>query len=365
MRWIISIPLLVLLSGCADFGYYWHNANGHLEVMNERVDIEELLADDQLDAKLRERLQLVQEIRRFSIERLDLPANNSYLSYVELDRPYVVQNIFAAPEFSTRLYEWCYPVIGCASYRGYYDEARMLAYSDNLKSRGLEVYIGEVAAYSTLGWFDDPVLSSFINWPDYRLAGLLFHELTHQQIYIDNDTSFNESLASAVQQVGTELWLKSRRQSYQLDQLKSWSRYRDEVIALIGSAREQLTGIYAGDSDDAYKRESKTSVFTRAREQHAEIAARHGVEGGYTHWFAGELNNAKIGSVAAYNSQTPAFINMMYAYNLDFSSFYVYVQAVGDLEKSARDNCLQAWSEYIGLTSTACPDSKTTLATVF
>jgi predicted aminopeptidase len=365
MRWIISIALLLLLTGCADLGYYWHNANGHLAVMNQRVDIDELLANDQLDAGLRERLQLVQEIRRFSIERLDLPANDSYLSYVELDQPYVVQNIFAAPEFSTRLYEWCYPVIGCASYRGYYDEARMLAYSDGLKSRGLEVYIGKVSAYSTLGWFDDPVLSSFVNWPDYRLAGLLFHELTHQQIYIDNDTTFNESLASAVQQVGTELWLKSRQQNDQLEQLTNWSRYRDEVIALIGSTREQLGEIYAGASDDAGKRKNKALMFVEARAAHAEIAARHGVKGGYTHWFAGELNNAKIGSVAAYNSLTPAFINMMRSYNLDFTPFYAYVQIVGDLQKSVRDSCLEAWSQNIGSASADCPDSKTSIATAF
>ena len=336
-----------------------------MEVMNQRVDIDKLLADDQLDAELRERLQLVQEIRRFSIERLDLPANDSYTNYVELDRPYVVQNIFAAPEFSTRLYEWCYPVIGCANYRGYYDEVRMLAYSDDLKSRGLEVYIGQVSAYSTLGWFDDPVLSSFIDWPDYRLAGLLFHELTHQQIYIDNDTTFNESLASAVQQVGTELWLKSRDQMYQFDQLKRWWRYRDEVIALIGSTRERLTGIYAGDSDEAGKRTSKAAVFTSAREKHTKIAARHGVEGGYTDWFAGELNNAKIGSVAAYNSLTPAFINMMYAYNLNFTEFYAYAQAVGDLEKPVRDSCLMAWNQNIGLSNEDCPGSETATATVF
>ena len=365
MRWIISIALLLLLTGCADLGYYWHNANGHLAVMDQRVDIEELLADDQLDARLRERLQLVQEIRRFSIDRLDLPENDSYLSYVELDQPYVVQNIFAAPEFSTRLYEWCYPVIGCASYRGYYDEARMLAYSDDLKSKGLEVYIGKVSAYSTLGWFDDPVLSSFVNWPDYRLAGLLFHELTHQQIYIDNDTTFNESLASAVQQVGTELWLKSRQQNEQLEQLTNWSRYRDEVIALIGNTREQLAEIYAGGSDDAGKRKNKALMFVEARGAHAEIAARHGVKGGYTHWFAGELNNAKIGSVAAYNSLTPAFINMIRANNLDFAPFYEYVQLVGDLEKSARDSCLEAWSQNIGSASADCPDSKTSMATVF
>jgi predicted aminopeptidase len=365
MRWIISIPLLLLLSGCADTGYYWHNANGHLAVMSQRTDIDELLADDQLDAELRKRLQLVQEIRRFSIERLDLPANDSYASYVELDRPYVVQNIFAAPEFSTRLYEWCYPVIGCASYRGYYDEARMLAYSDDLKSSGLEVYIGKVSAYSTLGWFDDPVLSSFVNWPDYRLAGLLFHELTHQQIYIDNDTTFNESLASAVQQVGTELWLKSRHQSDQLDQLASWSRYRDEVIVLIGSTREQLAEIYAGDMDDASKRERKAQIFAGARDAHAEIAAKREIKGGFTRWFAGELNNAKIGSVAAYNSLTPAFINMIRAHKLDFAPFYEYAQAVGDLEPATRDSCLEAWSQNIGSAAASCPKSEVIKASAF
>jgi len=363
MRCIISIPLLLLLSGCADTGYYWHNANGHLAVMNQRTDIDELLADDQLDAELRQRLRLVQEIRSFSIERLDLPANDSYASYVELDQPWVVQNIFAAPEFSTRLYEWCYPVIGCASYRGYYDQARMLAYSDELKSEGFEVYIGKVSAYSTLGWFDDPVLSSFINWPDYRLAGLLFHELTHQRIYIDNDTTFNESLASAVQQVGTKLWLKSRNEIDQLDRLAGWSRYRDEVIALIGSTRERLSKIYASDSDDADKRERKAEIFTEARDAHAEIAARHQIKAGFKHWFAGELNNAKIGSVAAYNSLAPAFINMIRAYKLDFSKFYEYAEDVGDLEKSARDSCLHAWSQNTGLTAASCPQSEIISAT--
>ncbi len=355
MRWIISIALLLLLSACADLGYYWHNASGHLSVMNQRVDIEEMLADDQLNADLRNRLLLLQEIRHFSIERLDLPSNDSYSSYVELDQPYVVQNIFAAPEFSTRLYEWCYPVIGCASYRGYYDEARMLAYSEDLKSRGLEVYIGRVSAYSTLGWFDDPVLSSFINWPDPRVAGLLFHELTHQQIYIDNDTVFNESLASAVQQIGTELWLKSRQQNRQLEQLIKWSRYRDDVIGLIGGAREQLTKIYAGVSSDAVKRKAKALVFSEARNAHAEIATKHGIKGGYTKWFAGELNNAKIGSVAAYNSLTPAFINMIRAYHLDFSLFFAYAQRVGDMERAARDSCLQAWSQRMNPDSTDCP----------
>ena len=363
MRRIISICLLLMLSGCADLGYYWHSANGHLAVMNQRVDIDELLADDSLETDLRERLALVQEIRRFSIERLELPANDSYDSYVELDRPYVIQNLFAAAEFSTRLYEWCYPVIGCASYRGYYDEDRMLAYADDLKSRGLEVHIGQVSAYSTLGWFDDPVLSSFINWPDYRLAGLLFHELTHQQIYIDDDTTFNESLASAVQQVGTELWLKSQNRVEDLDRLSRWLAYREQAIKLIESTRERLAELYASDISATEKRERKKQIFVDARIRHGAIAKTHQVNGGFTRWFADDLNNAKIGSVAAYNSQAPAFINMIHAHQFDFKAFFNYADAVGALEKPVRDSCLATWKQTTSLTGGDCPDIELVRAT--
>jgi len=355
MRWIISIALLLLLSGCADFGYYWHSTKGHLAVMNQRVDIDALLADDSLEADLRERLVLVQEIRRFSIERLELPANGSYDSYVELDRSYVIQNLFAAPEFSTRLYEWCYPIIGCAGYRGYYDEDRMLNYADELKSKGLEVYIGKVSAYSTLGWFDDPVLSSFVNWPDYRLAGLLFHELTHQQIYIDDDTTFNESLASAVQQVGTKLWLKSQNRSEDLGKLTRWLSYRAEVFELIETVRKELTDIYSSDLNETEKRELKAKVFARARDAHGRIASTHQVNGGFTRWFAEDLNNAKIGSVAVYNSEVPAFINMIEAYGSDFDAFFRYVEKLGALDKSARDDCLAAWKQQGDLPEQVCP----------
>jgi predicted aminopeptidase len=363
MRWIISISLLLLLCGCADLGYYWHSANGHLAVMNQRVDIDKLLADDSLKTDLRERLALVQKIRRFSIERLELPENGSYDSYVELDRPYVIQNLFAAPEFSTRLYEWCYPIIGCAGYRGYYDEDRMLAYADDLKSQGLEVHIGQVSAYSTLGWFDDPVLSSFINWPDYRLAGLLFHELTHQQIYIDDDTTFNESLASAVQQVGTELWLKSQNRIEDIDKLSRWLAYREQAIELIETTRERLAELYASDISDAAKRERKAQIFTDARNQHDAVAKTHQVNAGFTRWFADDLNNAKIGSVAAYNSEVPAFINMIRAHQLDFTAFFNYVEVLGALEKPVRNSCLATWKQTTRLTNEDCPKIESVRAT--
>ena len=359
MRSLISIHLLLLLCGCADLGYYWHSARGHLALMEQRVDIEDMLADDKIDAQLRQRLQLIQEIRQFSIARLGLPDNGSYDSYVQLDRPWVVQNLFAAAEFSTQLEQWCYPFIGCASYRGYYDEMRLLAYVEGLESQGLEIYVSKVPAYSTLGWFDDPVLSSFIDWPEHRLAGLLFHELTHQRIYIDDDTTFNESLASAVQQVGTELWLKSKNDSDAQAEMSRWLAYREEVIALIVSTRTLLTEMYASDLDESEKRERKAQRFESARATHDAIAAKHDIPGGFRSWFASELNNAKIGSVAAYNSRLAAFVNMLDAHGHDFPGFYRYVEKLADLDREARKLCLDAWDESADPDASACPPRAT------
>ncbi|MCG6891608.1 MAG: aminopeptidase [Gammaproteobacteria bacterium] len=359
MRWLISIPLLFLLGGCADIGYYWHSASGHLELMSQRSDIGELLADNNLDSNLRARLLLVQDIRRFSIDRLHLPANGSYSSYVALQQPYVIQNLFAAPEFSTRLHQWCYPVIGCASYRGYFDATRLRDFVEDLQSRGLEVHVGRVPAYSTLGWFDDPVLSSFIDWPDYRLAGLLFHELTHQQIYLDDDTTFNESLASAVQQVGTLLWLQANNQIEEQNEFRRWLAYRDETITLIAATRSELGAVYASDITDAEKRVRKARQFQQARDEHDQIAARHGIEGGFKPWFADGLNNAKIGSIAAYNSRLNAFIGILNAHAVDFSSFYRYVGHLAELKQATRERCLDAWELGPESAVAVCPPLET------
>ena len=343
MRWLISMVLL--LQGCADLGYYWHSASGHLAVMNQRESIEDLLADEGLESNLRDQLLLVQEMRQFSIERLALPDNDSYQSYVQLDRPYVLQNLFAAPEFSTRLYQWCYPIIGCASYRGYYDEARLQSYVEQLEADHLEVYVGQVPAYSTLGWFDDPILSSFINWPEYRLAGLLFHELTHQRIFIGDDTTFNESLATAVQQAGTRLWLESRQREDGLNRMQRWLAYRKQVITLIDQTRDQLDHIYRLKIVDADKRQRKQAIFDQAQVMHGIIAHSHGIEAGFTHWFESGLNNAKVGSVGAYNDRLEAFLAILEAQSSDFSAFFNYVDKLGRLEKKARNRCLDAWTQ--------------------
>ena len=188
MRLFFLLIVILLQSACSDLGYYWHSTKGHLALMNKRVDIDDMLESPDLDADLHQRLLLVKKIRAFSVDELALPDSGSYHNYVQLDRDYLLQNLFAAKEFSTQLHKWCFPVAGCLSYRGYYDDELLNEYANQLRTENFELHIGYVPAYSTLGWFDDPVLSSFINWPDYRLAGLLFHELTHQRIYIDDDT---------------------------------------------------------------------------------------------------------------------------------------------------------------------------------
>jgi predicted aminopeptidase len=345
MRTFLLLSLLPLLSACSDLGYYWHTANGHMTLMNKRIDIDVMLEDPELEPKLRERLQLVREIREFSVETLSLPESDSYNNYVQLDRPYALKNLFAATEFSTDLHVWCYPIVGCASYRGYYDEDRLTEYVEQLKAQNFDTYIGFVPAYSTLGWFDDPVLSSFIYWPDYRLAGLLFHELAHQRIFIENDTRFNESLAVAVQQAGTGLWLESSNRTAQRDEFRRWIEYQREVVGLIEQTRETLAELYQGDQDEAIKHEQKQVIFANTRKSYTALALRLNYPGGFESWFAGELNNAKLGSVSAYHEQLPAFLAILKARNYDFSAFFDTVENISELDKAERDACLTLWSE--------------------
>jgi len=343
MRILFFLSLILLLSACSDIGYYWHSTKGHLSIMNKRVDIDDRLQQPDLDADLRQRLLLVQQIRAFSIQVLSLPDTGSYTNYALLDRPYALQNLFAAGEFSTDLQSWCYPIVGCASYRGYYDEELLREYVDQLKVQNYDIYIDYVAAYSTLGWFDDPVLSSFIDWPDYRLAGLLFHELTHQRIYIDDDTQFNESLAVAVQLAGTELWLESTHDDAQIAEFKRSIKYRAEVILLIEQTAEKLNQLYKSEADEAIKRDKKAAIFATSRERYLAIAKRLNYSDGFEDWFAGELNNAKIGSISAYNIHASAFLAMIKVLNYDFPAFFDHVQAIGALDRAVRDQCLALW----------------------
>ncbi len=354
MRHFLVLIMSLLLGACTDLGYYWHTAKGHMAIMHKRVAIDDILADPESEKNLQKRLILVKQIRHFAFEQLALPESASYTDYARLDRPYALQNLVAAPEFSTRPVTWCYPFAGCTSYRGFYQQQRLDDFVETLKVDNHDIHISRVPAYSTLGWFDDPILSSFINWPDHRLAGLLFHELTHQRIYLDDDTRFNESLATAVQQAGIRLWLSAREQSAQLARYNRSLRYRRDVVLLIESGRKQLSALYQREQSDEWKRDQKQKIFQAMRKQYEEVSHVHNYRDGFAKWFASDLNNAKLASVSAYNALIPAFISMIEAFDNDFAAFFNYAENIGKLSRDNRGLCLTAWQKTNALDNTDC-----------
>ena len=340
---ILLLTLLFALSGCADLSYYLHSVNGHLGVIAKSRDIDDVLHDENTSADLRERLLLVAEIRRFAVEKLHLPDSDSYTEYADLQREYVLKSLFASEEFSTAAHQWCYPIVGCAGYRGYFDEARLQTYIDELKASHFDIYVANVPAYSTLGWFDDPVLNTFINWPEYRLAGLIFHELTHQRLYIDGDTTFNESFAVAVQQAGVQKWLQHHGE---LDKLAAYQRHivnRGKVLEFIENERDKLALLYRQDLPDDSKRATKARMLDAMRQQYVELSAEFGGSDGFAKWFEGELNNAKLVSVSTYHALAPAFVRLLEHHGGDFNAFFEHVEEIARLEPQQRQQCLEHW----------------------
>jgi predicted aminopeptidase len=346
---LIPLVILLLLSGCADLGYYLYSAQGQLSIMRQTRDIDDILADETTPPRLRQQLQRVQQIRRFAFNQLALPQSGSYTEYADLGRPYVLKNLFATEEFSTQLQRWCYPLVGCAGYRGYFDEARLRRFKAELLRAGKDVYVGHVSAYSTLGWFDDPVLNTFVNWPDYRLAGLIFHELAHQRLYIDDDTRFNESFATALQQAGVEQWLAQQGDSRRLQRYRQYLRNQAQVIDLIELAREQLAQLYTIDLEPAEKRRRKRQRLQALREDYQQLASSFDIKDGFGRWFKGELNNARLASVSTYHAQVAVFRQLLDCRPGDFDLFYRRLEKMGEMPKGKRMKALASNSDCTSL----------------
>ena len=253
--WLLVV---VMLSGCQNTSYYSQAISGQFRILNERRPIQALLADEMTSAKLKKQLRLVMDIRRFAEKELMLPVEGNYSSYVDLQRPYVVWNVFAAPELSLTPKTWCYPIVGCLSYRGYFDRQDALKYSEILKNQGFDVYVAGISAYSTLGWFDDPVLSTFVNYPESNLAGIIFHEMAHQLIYIAGDTEFNESFAVAVEMEGLRRWFDHRDNSLEFERYLKGRQRRKEFVHLVLSYRDRIESVYQGTYTLADKRKMKS-----------------------------------------------------------------------------------------------------------
>jgi len=270
-----------------------------------------------------------------------LPAGDSYLSYVELDRQFVVWNVFAAPEFSIDPVSWCYPIAGCVSYRGYFNEVGAQDFAARLQQQGYDVYTGGVDAYSTLGWFDDPLLSTVINRQDYQLATLIFHELAHQLVYIPGDTTFNESFATAVGQEGLRRWLDRQGDSSSLERARQETDRRQQFVELVINYRDRFADLYQLELDETEKRLRKVALQQDMRLAYQDLKRSWGGVGAYDRWFENSLNNAQLSTVSSYNELVPAFAALLQEENGDLQSFYDRVVEIADLAAEDREQLLQ------------------------
>ena len=338
-------------TGCANIGYYWQSASGQLQLMNAARPVGDWLADPQASDALKNRLALSQRIRSFASQQLALPDNPSYRRYADLHRKAAVWNVVAAPALSLTLKTWCFPITGCVGYRGYFSEADAKADADIQKSAGLEVSVYAVPAYSTLGWMNwaggDPLLNTFINYPEGELARLIFHELSHQVVYASGDTTFNESFATAVERLGGQRWLASEAPESARLAYAVFNGRRQDFRALALATRQSLQAIYDSKqtsanvfiTTDAIKLEAKEAAMQKFRADYAVLKAQWGGFAGYDAWVA-KANNASFGAQAAYDELVPGFETLFDRSDHDWLRFYAAVKALAALPQDVRHAAL-------------------------
>ncbi|WP_061238666.1 aminopeptidase [Ectopseudomonas composti] len=334
-----AVPLLaLLLGGCSTLDYYAHLGQGQWQLLQARQPVEQLLEAPTTDPDLARRLTLSQQARDFASARLHLPENRSYRLYADLKRPFVVWNVFATPEFSLDPELHCFPIAGCVAYRGYYQQGRARGAAALLRQQGLDTYIGGVEAYSTLGWFDDPLLNTMLRWNDERFIAVIFHELAHQQYYLPDDTAFNESFATFVEREGLRQWHASRGEKPPATD----DRQRQQFIELVLASRERLRQLYASDLPEADMRIAKQAEFERLRRDYRAMRQREwGGQGRYDAWIDSPLNNAKLLPFGLYDQWVPAFAALFERAQRNWPAFYAAVAALGRLPADERLSELQ------------------------
>jgi predicted aminopeptidase len=341
---------LLCLSGCANLGYYWQSASGHMRMLQSARPVQDWLDDAEAPARLKEKLALSQQIRAFASSELGLPDNPSYRRYADLRRAAVVYNVVAAPEYSLKLKTWCFPVTGCVSYRGYFDEADARAEAARVKAEGFEVDVYPVPAYSTLGWMNwaggDPLLNTFIHYPEGELARLIFHELAHQVVYAKDDSMFNESFATAVERLGIRRWLAMRADDGVRKEYEAFNSRRSEFRALMQATRRRLEAAYDEKVDLPAERRAamKTAAMTQFREDYARMRERWGVDAtrlrAYDAWVA-RANNATLGAQATYDELVPGFEALFESVGRDWARFYDETRRLAALPKAERHKLLK------------------------
>lgn len=347
---LLAGTLLLGLPGCASLGYYWQSVSGHLQLINAARPVDDWLQDSETPEKLKTRLALSQKIRRFAVSELQLPDNASYQRYADLRRKAVVWNVSAAPEFSLTLHTWCFPVTGCVGYKGFFEEAEARAEAKKLGSAGLEVNVYGVPAYSTLGWMNwaggDPLLNTFIGYPEGELARLIFHELAHQVVYAADDMDFNESFATAVERLGSARWLSQHGNAAARKEYALYSERRLQFRTLTLDLRRELSEIYkqkvAATLDRRAQAAMKKAAMQAFHARYAELKAGWDGYAGYDRWVA-STNNASLGALAAYDEMVPGFEALFVREGKDWRRFYAAVKRLTTLPKQERHALLHTF----------------------
>lgn len=330
----------ITLSACSTFGYYMDLMAGHSELLEQQKPVSDILADKDTKSKLRQLLKTSQNIRDFASKELYLPENDSYRMYTDLKRRYVVWNVVAAKEFSIKPKKWCFLFVGCLSYRGYFAKEDATAYANELKAEGYDVYVAGASAYSTLGWFDDPLLNTMMYKSEARRAGIIFHELAHQVVYIDDDSAFNEAFATAVEEEGIHRWMTKSGKTKQYKE-HLLDKERDvELNQLLQTTRDNLKVLYDSNISTEEKRTGKKRLFSLMQKNYQQLKKSWGGYAAYDKWMGQDLNNSHLLLISTYHELVPVFKVMLKKENNNLKKFYLAVEKLGEFDKKARKNKL-------------------------
>jgi predicted aminopeptidase len=333
---LAAVGFAVWLGGCANLGYYAQAVDGHMDIHNRVRRIDAIIADPGTDPKLKQTLTLVARLREFASRELKLPDNQSFTTYADLGRRYAIWNVSAAPELSVEPEKWCFVAAGCVSYRGFFSETEAQSFANELRMKGYDVSVGGVRTYSTLGWFKDPVLNTFLGYSDTELAQLIFHELAHQLVYVQDDSTFNESFATAVELEGIARWLDQHGAQGQRPAFDASHKRKTASIAIMLDHRKRLEDLYASDESEVEKRTAKARILAELRKELSSLETDKARSDTYDKWLALNLNNAFLASVSTYTQLVPAFHALLARHDGDIGRFYDAVRELSRLPKAER-----------------------------
>jgi predicted aminopeptidase len=337
--------MALALSGCQTIRFYSQAVAGQCEILARQTPVDKLMQDPATDPKLKAQLELVKRIRQFAEQELKLRPDGNYVKYADLHRPFVVWNVNVAPPLSLEAKTWWFPIVGSVSYRGYFSEAGARRYAALWEHKGWDTYVGDVPTYSTLGWLHDPLLNTFIFESEADLADTIFHELTHQRLFLAGDTEFNEAFATMVADEGVRRWYQQSGNARAYKLYSDGVRQESDFVKLVMATRDELQKVYEDARlPGAAKLRRKAEIIAQTRVNYAKLKQSWGAgKSGYDGWFAEPLNNAQLNTVAAYYDLVPAFQALLRAKGGDLEKFYAAVEELGKLPLEQRHAALRAY----------------------